>query len=445
MPFSLFLALRYLKPKRTFVSVITVMSIVGVAVGVAALVVVIAVMSGFEKEIKESLIGFEPHVVLIPPDAEEVQHESFPRVSWRRVKEEASKLPFVTNVAPFVEADVLYARSDKQGGTLSRPGRLLAIDEQDRGLMAKYAKLLTEGEFDFSNDGMVINQDVAEHLGLSVGDQIDVISANVAQKALRRLEEWDSLGEEEKEKRTKEIIDDLAESVTPLTLRVSGIFTSLQHPFYAFAPLHIGRELEELGDDVGGLALDTVDAYRAGEFTHRLLDEGVVPAGWYVRPWMDKWERWFATIRNERMMMYLVLFMIVLVAAFSIMNTLITVTVQKRREIGIISALGAQMRQIITLFLAQGMIVGVVGVVAGNLLGWFTLWKRNTIKVWWGKLFGQELFPKEFYFLAEIPANLRWQDVVIISLGAFVLSTLAALPPAWMAARLDPGKALRSE
>lgn len=444
MPFSLFLALRYLKPKRTFVSVITVMSIVGVALGVAALVVVIAVMSGFEKQIKESLIGFEPHIIVSPTE-EVADLPEDERVNWRKVKEVTSALPYITNAAPFVEADVLYTLSNDKGGSSSTPGRLYAIDENDAPTLAKYAKLLKEGSFDLTNDRVVINEDVANRLGLHVGDTLEVISSTVAQKALRRLDEWDKMSDEEKDQQTKTLMDELAESVTPLSLTVSGIFSSLQHPSYVFAPLHIGKELKELGDGADGLALDTIDAYRAEEFTNRLIDEGAVPMFWAVQPWMVKWERWFATIRNERMMMYLVLFVIVLVAAFSIMNTLITVTVQKRREIGIINALGARVGQIISLFLTQGMIVGVLGVLAGNALGWFILVNRNTIKTLWGKLFGQELFPKEFYFLAEIPANLRWQDVTIISVGAFVLCTLAALPPAWMAARLDPGKALRSE
>ncbi len=444
MPFSLFLALRYLRPKRSFVSVITVVSILGVAFGVWALVVVIAVMSGFEKEIKTSLIGFEPHVVVSPMEDESHLSED-ERVNWRQVKEVVSGLPFVTHAAPFVEADVLFTRTEDKGGSSSTPGRLFAIDENDGQVIAKYAKLLKQGAFELSQDSVVINEDVADRLGLQVGDTLDVISSTVAQQALRRLDEWDKLSDEEKDRQTKKIMDDLAESVTPLTLTVSGIFRSLQHPFYVFAPLHIGKELRELGDGVDGLALDTADAYRAVEFANRLIDEGALPVYWSARPWTDKWERWFATIRNERMMMYFVLFVIVLVAAFSIMNTLITVTVQKRREIGMITALGARVSQVTTLFITQGMIVGVFGVLTGYVIGWFTLANRNTISQLCGKFLGQELFPKEFYFLAEIPASLRWQDVTVIGLGAFILCTLAALPPALIAARLDPGKALRSE
>jgi lipoprotein-releasing system permease protein len=207
------------------------------------------------------------------------------------------------------------------------------------------------------------------------------------------------------------------------------------------------RELASLKDDVHGLHLITEDAYRSEtyeeEIWNKLPDEATY--GWASLPWTKKWVRWFATIKNERMMMYLVLFMILLVAAFSITNTLITVTVQKRREIGIINALGASVGQISALFLIQGFIVGLIGTSVGFALGWLVLHFRNTIKDWLAQAFGVELFPKEMYFLAEIPANLRSEDVTIICAGALIICMIAALPPAWMAARLDPAKALRSE
>jgi lipoprotein-releasing system permease protein len=169
----------------------------------------------------------------------------------------------------------------------------------------------------------------------------------------------------------------------------------------------------------------------------------VLPPGWYTESWTQRHEQRFAAIRNERVMMYFLLSTIILVAAFSTMNTMITVTVQKRHEIGVMKALGARVSQIVWVFLLQGMIVGFIGAVAGLGLGMLTLAGRNSARAWLADNFNISIFSEQTYGISEIPAELVGTDVAVICIGAFVLCALAALPPAYMVARLDPAKALR--
>jgi len=192
---------------------------------------------------------------------------------------------------------------------------------------------------------------------------------------------------------------------------------------------------------VHGLDVQLTDAYRADEVMRRLAD--AVPPFWVGTTWIERNGDKFAAIRNERAMLYFVLFFIVLVAAFSIMNTMITVTVQKRREIGVMKALGARESQIIWVFLSQGMIVGIFGTLSGIGLGALVTHYRNEVRAFFANVFDREIFPEAVYGVTEIPAKIVPSDVAIIAAGAFLLCSLAALVPAMVAARLDAAKALR--
>ena len=175
----------------------------------------------------------------------------------------------------------------------------------------------------------------------------------------------------------------------------------------------------------------------------QLLLKKTLTETWNADTWMERHKQLFDTVQNELQMMYFVLFIIVVVAAFCVMNTMITVTVQKRREIGIISALGSRAGQIMWVFLTQGMIVGVFGAFGGLGLGLLVTWLRNDIRWVISKVTGTEIFSEAIYGLAKIPAKVDGTDVTVISVGAFILCTIAALVPAWMAARTEPAQALR--
>lgn len=443
---SLFLACRYLRPKGTFVSVITVISILGVSLGVAVLMVVIAVMAGFEQKIKDSVLGFEPHIEVgsfpaVGPGGEEGLPPA--GLDWHDALEVVGAVEEVEGVFPYVEG-LLFLDA---GGDPHAAG-VRAVRHQDRDSVAKLAGEVEEGSFDLSDadlpedcDGrIVLGLQTASRLGVHAGDVVTAYAPNNVGEIVRALREMDERSEEER----GELMDEVESMVLPFQLEVSGIFRGdFHYDQIALLPFYIGQEVFETRGGVSGLGVLTEDAYRAREVASNL--QALLPTGWFAQTWMEKHEIWFATIRNERDMMMVALFMIVLVAAFSTMNTMITVTVQKRREIGVITALGSRVSQVLWIFLGQGMVVGIVGALSGIGLGLVVIRFRNEVRSFFGDVFGREIFSEAIYGISEIPAKVLWSDIWTIAGGAFILCSVAALIPAFMAARTDPAKALRGD
>jgi lipoprotein-releasing system permease protein len=234
--------------------------------------------------------------------------------------------------------------------------------------------------------------------------------------------------------------------VLPKDLTVTGIFETghyLHDSEFLLVPIHIGQELYGLGDGLHGLTVKTSDPYGAEQVKERFSEFLRPPE--YAQTWIDMNNQFFEAVRLERTVMFFLLFFIVIVAAFGIMSTLITVTVQKRREIGIMKALGANIWQIVWVFLGQGIVVGVFGTLTGLGLGMALVRYRNEFSRWLAQTFGIEVFPRQVYQFSQIPADVIPRDVFIICLTAFVICSIAALIPAYFAARLDPVKALRYE
>ncbi|MEI6533891.1 MAG: FtsX-like permease family protein, partial [Verrucomicrobiaceae bacterium] len=257
------------------------------------------------------------------------------------------------------------------------------------------------------------------------------------------IREIDDKPEAEKQEAYKK----LKELVLPLDLKVTGIFSPprLQDSdklAVVILPLHVAQEMRNMGDGVTSIGIEVADPYKAGEVKEE-LKQRAFPDTWAAVTWMEQHKQLFDTVQNELEMMYFVLFIIVIVAAFCVMNTMITVTVQKRREIGIISALGSRLGQIMWVFLAQGMIVGVLGALTGLGMGLIVVQFRNDIRSIISELTGREIFAQAIYGIAEIPAKVIPHDVGIICIGAFFLCTVAALVPAWLAGRTEPAVALR--
>ena len=211
-----------------------------------------------------------------------------------------------------------------------------------------------------------------------------------------------------------------------------------------FISLKNAQKLAGKGKSIDGLTVELADAYRAGEVKFALLEKDTLQ-GWMPQTWMERNQRFFDAIANERGMMYLVLGFISVVAAFCIMNTMITMAVQKRKEIGMMRALGAKTSQIVGLFVVKGLIVAGFGVGSGYLLGSMVLHFRNDLRRWISSTFNWQIFDERIYGLREIPADPRLVDNLMICGIAFVLCTLAAVPPAWLVGRMDPARALRSD
>ena len=445
--FSFFLALRYLKPKRTYVSIITLISVIGVALGVTVLIVVIAVMTGFEKRLEQIILGFEPHLmvqqqVIVDPRDSESQSGWWDLLKDRLEKE----IPDLKAVSPYVTGQVLLLfgvdDSRRQAALM-----MMGVDSEGNPLTERVKEIINAGELDLSYKpehgkyGCLISMQFAQRNGITIGEHIEAFSTADIEPIVADLfdaADNDKLSDDELRSRVKELTESIK---TPKDMIVTGIFDSVRYGEMILVPLEIGQDLYELEANVHGLSIELKDPFLADQINKEIIE--LLPFGWNSETWIQRNKQLFATIRNERGMMYFVLFFIILVAAFSTMNTMITVTVQKRHEIGVMKALGARVSQIVGVFIGQGLIVGLIGSVSGLAAGSLVLNNRNGIRDVLSQRLGLEIFPEEMYGVAEIPAQIVSSDIAIICIGAFILCTLAALPPAYMVARLDPAKALR--
>jgi lipoprotein-releasing system permease protein len=426
LPFSLFLALRYLKPKRTAVSVITVISILGVTLGIMVLIVVISVMTGFDRELQRKVLGFDAHLI--------VSNSELLR-DWQPLEEKIAKVPGVVATAPFVQGPVIVEFS----GRVITP-KIRGIEIEKELKLADLRTMIREGTHEIQSDQCLIGSELADQLGVLLHDKITVYAPRNIGLVL------DLIDRVRKDANDKAALDELKEVVLPAEVEVVGIFESGRFQYdseFVLLPLYVGQELYGLQDEIHGLSIRTTDPYALEPVENAMRP--VLPPGTGINSWIDLNHQFFDAVRLERNVMFVILFFIVIVAAFSVMNTLITVTVQKRREIGIMKALGATPAQIVWVFLAQGMIVGVLGNIAGVGLGMVLVRWRNEFKEFLAHVLHIEIFPPNIYQFSEIPAEVIPQDVAIICIAAFFICANASLIPAMIAASLDPIKALRYE
>jgi lipoprotein-releasing system permease protein len=428
LPFSLFLALRYLKPKRTFLSIITLISVIGVMLGVTVLILVIAVMTGFDRELRQKVIDFDAHILVTSEDVFR---------DWRALKAKIDKTPGVVATAPFVQGPVIVEFHNRRLAPLIR-----GVDPEQEEKVIPLQKFIKYGKLDLEGESTVLGIELARKLGVSIGDKVTIYSpGNLGQvlDSIKKLE--NAKGEEE-----KKAIDELRDVILPKELTVTGIFETghyLHDSEFLLVPVYVAQELYGLDDGLHGITVKTDNPYGA-ERVKQAIQQLLEPPQ-YAQTWIDMNRQYFEAVRLERTVMFFLLFFIVIVAAFGIMSTLITVTVQKRHEIGIVKALGANIAQIIWVFLGQGTIVGLFGTITGLGLGMTLIRYRNEFSHWLASTLHIEIFPREVYQFSSIPAEVIPHDVAIICISAFLICSFAALIPAYFAARLDPVKALRYE
>lgn len=428
--FSLFLALRYLKPRRTFLSIITLISVLGVTLGITVLILVISVMTGFDRELKRKVVGFDAHLLVTNRDLLQ---------DWRSTADDIRKASRdIVAVSPFVLGPVIL----EYQSTRMAP-KIRGVDPKLEAEVSEIKGSVVEGKWDLDGANAVIGGEIARALGVKVGDKLTIYSPGNLKAVFDQLDDLDKSGDRAaKDKK----IAQLRELILPTEVTVTGIFKSGRYIYdseFLFIPLYLGQELYGLKDQVHGISVKTRDAYRAEIVKRQVLEVLTPPLT--ALTWMDLNHSFFEAVRLERTVMFFLLFFIIIVAAFGIMNTLITVTVQKTREIGILKALGARVSQIVWVFLAQGMVVGVLGNITGVSLGLLLTTYRNEFRAWLAKTLGIEVFPASVYQFTELPAEVVPNDVALICVSAFIICSVAALVPAFFAARLDPVKALRME
>ena len=421
LPFELLLALRYLRPKRSFVSVITLISVLGVTLGVAVLIIVISVMSGFDRDLRERVFGFNAHAQVLLRDGV--------MTDWRTWLARVETNTVVAGATPFVLGQVLVETQPLNGQPrVYAPVVRGCLPEREQQVTA-LPRNMVEGRFELGPRDLLVGTVFAENMGLRVGDRVTVYSW----QELRRLKE-----SHERQQ---------PEAILPEDFTVRGIFDAGYYEFNAnvvIARLEDAQELFDLGgeDAVHGLMLalrDPLQPQAAARALRRELGPAVL-----VTTWMEDSPLMLAVLVEKNVMLY-ILFFIVVVAAFGITCTLITFVVMKTREIGVLKALGATNRQVLWVFLGQSLIVSLGGVMGGMTLGLTAIAYRNEFLAFLRRLTGFELFPASIYGFDQLPALVLPQDVAIICGGSLLICLLAAAFPAHHASRLNPVEALRHE
>ncbi len=407
LPFSLFLAFKYLKPRRSFISAVTVISMLGVTIGVAVLIVVLSVMTGFDEVWRDKILGFNAHVSIVQqggilrnPDA---------------VLEKVAQVEGVVGAAPSLEGLVLIQVDDRVHTPILR-----GVDPELEPSVSQVPGNIIAGEFAVEDGQIVVGRDLARRLNVWVGDKLTVYSPQsfVSEDEIRLPEE----------------------------LVISGIFHVGMYEYdvgFAFTSLETARELYDVEQGVHTVQVMLDNPLRAPEAAMELHER--LGVGFLPRTWMEMHSQIFAALHVEKNMMFFLLAFVALVAAFSITNTLITLTVQKTREIGLLKSLGFGNGGITGIFFWMGLVQGIFGNALGVGLGMLILKYRNELLTFMSSEFNLELLPPELYQLSKLPSHTMGSDVAIVCGLVLLFCTLAGLVPALRAAKMEPVDALRYE
>jgi lipoprotein-releasing system permease protein len=416
MPFELFIGLRYLKAKRksTFISLITLISVAGVALGVMALIIVLAVMTGFEEDLKDKILGTNAHIVVLKGSG---AMENYPELIGKLLD-----IDGVVAATPFIYNQVMLSSGKNVSGVVLR-----GIDVQSDAKVTNLYKSIEQGNLKSLDDataktpGLVVGKELAKNLGLYVGDSVDVISP---------------MG-----------------NITPLGMmpkmrrfRVTGIFNTGMFEYdstLAYVSLAEAQEFLASGDVVTGIQLKVRDVYKTGALT-KVINQELGPP-YHARDWMQMNKNILFALKTEKSVMFIILTLIVLVAAFGIASTLFMVVMEKTRDIAILKSMGATSRSIMRIFVFEGVIIGVLGTAIGVLSGLLVALNLEPIVTVVQKVTGFELFSKDIYYLDHFPSRVITSDVVLISVTAVLISFAATLYPSWAASRMSPAEALRYE
>jgi lipoprotein-releasing system permease protein len=412
-PFELFIGLRYTRAKRRnhFISVIALISMLGIALGVTALIVVLSVMNGFQKELRERILGVASHLQL-----GEAGNRLLP---WRDVMREAQTHPDVLAAAPFVMAQSMLSFGSVVQGTVIRgidPPAESRVAEVGKHMKSGALEALQPGEF-----GIVLGAELARALTVRLGDTVVLIAPQgqvTPAGILPRLRQF----------------------------RIVGVFEVGMYEYdFGLAYIHIAdaQRLYRLGDSVSGVRLrikDLLDAPRVGRDLTRQLPPNV-----YVSDWTRSHANFFRAVEIEKRVMFVILTLIVAVATFNIVSALVMAVTDKQADIAILRTLGAAPGSVMKIFIVQGALMGVIGTIAGVGGGILLAWNIDVVVPFLEQLFGVRFLAKDVYYISDLPSDLQWPDVMVIAALSLVLTLLATLYPSWRASRVNPAEALRYE
>jgi len=415
LPVELFLALRYLRPRRTFVSVITVLSFLGVTIGVAVLIGVLSVMAGFQQQLTDKIIGFNAHITVAMTDGSVLY-------DYDKLVDLIQKQPDVLAATPIIRGPVLIEHAGEMTPAFIKS---VPVDGDDPVLPLK--KKLIMGDWELHGDSVIVGKEWSKRNGAFPGDKITIYGAAQVQSFLHRN-------------------DKNAVIALPEEPIIRGIFQTGQFDYdlnYLLVSTEMAQSIWGMKDAVHGIAVRVKNPEDAEAVRDRL--NKVLPDTLHARTWMDDNRELFNQIEVERVVMAFILCLILIVAAFGLCSTLITTTIQKSREIGLMKALGANDLQVCGVFLFHGTVVGVFGTLSGTILGLAALHYLSAIRDFLLYAFHIQVFPSSVYGLPAIPALINPTEIAVIDISAVLICVLAALIPAVSAATLAPARALRYE
>jgi lipoprotein-releasing system permease protein len=413
-PLELFIGLRYTRAKRRnhFISFISLVSMLGIAVGVTALIAVISVMNGFDTELRTRILGMVAHAT-VSGVGEGIEE-------WQKAVEVARRQPHVLGAAPYVDGFALLQgrRRDGAGAAVRGilPDREDAVSEISHKLVAGSFAELKPGRY-----GIILGKELAYTLGVDVGDKVIAVAANQARVtpmgAMPRMRRFEVVG-----------------------LFEAGMEEYDSH--LAIVHMEDAQKLYEL-DAPTGIRLKLDDLFLASSVAQRLSDQ--LGQRYRVEDWMAGHANFFRAVAMEKRVMFIILSLIVAVAAFNLVSTLVMLVTDKQADIAILRTLGATPRSIMGTFMVQGVVVGILGIAIGVFFGVLLAENLEAIAKWVEHTFGVVLLSPDVYYISDLPSALEWSDVGWISFLAFVFCLLATLYPAWRAARTEPAAALRYE
>jgi lipoprotein-releasing system permease protein len=410
-PLPLYIGLRYTRAKRHnhFISFISLTSMLGVALGVAALITVLSVMNGFEKELRTRILGMVAHVIITGPDGT--------LQNWQGLKAQVKKDPRLAGIAPFVEGQAMLTHSNRVQGTLIR-----GIWPHQEDQVADIRSKMKVGSLDTLRPGgfqIVLGMDLARALGVFIGDKITLVTPHA--------------------------------TITPAGIiprikrvTVAGIFQVGMYEYdsaLAVMNLEDAAVLFRIPGKISGLRLKLHNLFNAPDIAHELRD--TLPDNYRTADWTYQHANFFRALKTEKTVMFVILFLIVAVAAFNIVSTLVMVVTDKQADIAILRTLGATPASIMGTFMVQGTIIGFIGTLLGMIGGIALAFNVETVVPQIEAFFGVQFLPAEVYYISELPSKLNWSDVITICSTAFLLCVLVTLYPAWRAARTQPVEALR--
>ncbi len=411
-PFELFIGLRYTRAKRRthFISFISLVSMLGISLGIAALITVMSVMNGFEKEIRARILGAAAHIQILGPA--EGLHD------WEAVARAAKENPEVVAAAPFVQAQGLLSTGSAVRGVFVR-GVVPELEEQ----VADFGKHMKSGSLEAlkaGGFGLAIGIGIARALDLRVGDRVTLISpqGQVTPAGLMpRLKQF----------------------------TVVGIF-SLDHNEFdsalALVRMEDAQVLYRMQDTVSGVRLKVRDIDRAPLVTRALAP--TMP-GLYLSDWTQQNVNYFRAIQIEKRMMFIILTLIIAVAAFNLVSTLVMVVTDKHADIAILRTLGVSPASVMKIFVVQGAVIGTIGTLLGVVVGVLLALNVDVVVPFVEHTFHFEILSREVYYISELPSDLHLADVWSVAAMSLVLAFLATIYPSWRASRVNPAEALRYE